>query len=444
MTAIGAGVDLAAIRASVVRRFNGRRRIACAVPLLLLAYVVYVAFAFDVPGLVSRARLDNAKILVADSYSHKYHVTRDYRSDTDSVSIEGQTRSTFAADAWPEWVGYEGDALVVQLPMEHAVRFDPDAIRFFIPDYGTVSIRRGDGVELVTPDGTVPDWINASTSRVTVTTNAGRLTVTRNRAEVFRYQIGWEQFFFTIDSPFYGMTAGELAGMAMSDERLAPDRSNLALMVSAFWNNAHWRHADVVWAIFETVLMAFLGTMGAAILALPLAFAAARNFALDHLTRFGVRRLFDFLRGVDGLVWTIVLSRAFGPGPLTGSLAILLTDTGSFGKLFSEALENVDHKQIEGVRSTGANVLQQSRFGVIPQVAPVVLSQVLYYLESNTRSATVIGAIVGGGIGLLLTQAIQTQQDWEKVTYYIALTLVMVSTMDILSGWLRAKLIGGR
>jgi phosphonate transport system permease protein len=213
-------------------------------------------------------------------------------------------------------------------------------------------------------------------------------------------------------------------------------------MASDFWNNAMWRHGDVAWAMFETVLMAFLGTMGAAIAAFPLAFLSARRFAPGFAVRFGVRRIFDFLRGVDGLIWTIVLSRAFGPGPLTGSLAMLITDTGTFGKLFSEALENVDEKQVEGVRSTGANTLQRSRFGVIPQIAPVILSQVLYYLESNTRSAAVIGAIVGGGIGLLLTQAIQTQKDWEEVSYYIILTLLMVMMMDVLSGWLRRKLIG--
>ena len=138
-----------------------------------------------------------------------------------------------------------------------------------------------------------------------------------------------------------------------------------------------------------------------------------------------------------------ILSRAFGPGPLTGSLAILITDTGSFGKMFSEALENVDDRQIDGVRSTGANSIQRARFGVIPQVTPVLLSQILYYLESNTRSATVIGAIVGGGIGLLLTQAISTQKDWEEVSYYIVLIVLMVIAMDTLSGWLRTKLIKG-
>ncbi|MGB2463047.1 MAG: PhnE/PtxC family ABC transporter permease, partial [Candidatus Puniceispirillaceae bacterium] len=129
--------------------------------------------------------------------------------------------------------------------------------------------------------------------------------------------------------------------------------------------------------------------------------------------------------------------------PMTGALAILITDTGTFGKMFSEALENVDNKQIEGLKSTGANPISQNRFGVIPQITPILLSQILYYLESNTRSATIIGAIVGGGIGLLLTQAIITQKDWEEVTYYIILIVVMVFIMDSLSGWLRRRLIKG-
>ena len=226
-------------------------------------------------------------------------------------------------------------------------------------------------------------------------------------------------------------------------DRIDPARSNIAGMASDFWHNGMWHHSDVAGAIFETVLMAFLGTVGAAIVALPLAFVAARNMNPLGPLRFALRRVFDFTRGVDGLIWTIILSRAFGPGPMTGALAILITDTGSFGKLFSEALENIDEKQVEGVRSTGANALQRARFGVIPQVTPVLLSQVLYYLESNTRSATVIGAIVGGGIGLLLTQAIITQKDWEEVAYYITLIILMVMTMDSLSGWLRRKLIKG-
>lgn len=445
MTTLDAGYDLAAAKRDAERRAFRKRMLAFGIPAAVLAYLVYVAIAFDVAGLAARARMDNARILLADMVSHKVHVTRDNRFDKTTVAIEGENKGTYADDQWPAWVVREGASTVVALEAGNVVRFDPDAVRFDIPDYGVLEIvQNRTGITMTMPAGATPEWINASSSRVTVTRPEGRLTVTKTRAEVFRYFGGWELFFFTLDSPFHGKDWAQLAALAVSGERVRAAESNLAAMASDVWNNAMWRHKDVAWAIFETVLMAFLGTMGAAIVAVPLAFAAAKNFAPAFPVRFGMRRVFDFLRGVDGLIWTIILSRAFGPGPLTGSLAILFTDTGTFGKLFSEALENVDRKQIDGLRSTGANVVQRNRFGVIPQLAPVIVSQVLYYLESNMRSATVIGAIVGGGIGLLLTQAIQTQKDWEEVTYYIVLTLMMVSATDMLSGWLRSKLIGDR
>jgi phosphonate transport system permease protein len=296
---------------------------------------------------------------------------------------------------------------------------------------------------LTTPDGQIPNWISASDTRVAITTDAGRLSMTRARTEVFRYSYGWELFWFTLDNPFYGKSFGELVALSVAGDRIDPAQSNFGNIVASVWNNQMWRHGDVLWAIFETILMAFLGTMSAALVALPLAFFAASNFSPFVAVRQVTRRLFDFVRGVDGLIWTIILSRAFGPGPLTGALAIAITDTGSFGKMFSEALENVDNKQIEGLASTGAKPALRYRFGVIPQIMPVLLSQVLYFLESNTRSATVIGAITGGGIGLLLTQAITTQKDWEEVSYYIILILLMVILMDTVSGWLRGRLIKG-
>ena len=244
--------------------------------------------------------------------------------------------------------------------------------------------------------------------------------------------------------PFYGKSIATLVSMAVSGDRVDPARSNIAHIGSDFWNNGMWRHKDVAWAMSETILMAFLGTFTAAVISLPLAFIAASNFTRLGSIRFAMRRVFDFVRGVDALIWTIVLARAFGPGPMTGALAILITDTGTFGKQFSETLENIDEKQVEGIRSTGANAAQRARFGVIPQITPVLLGQVLYAFESNTRSATIIGAIVGGGIGLLLTQAISTQKDWEEVAYYMVLIILMVISIDSLSGWLRRKLIKGQ
>jgi len=431
------------LRDSTIRLMTRKRRIALAVPALILVYLAYVAVAFDLGGLAQRARLDNAAILLADAVSHKVHVTRDNRRETLQVSVEGSNRAVFSESQIPDWVQAQGDGARIDLGAGHVVTYDGPRVVYDIPGYGPVTLDTSDGVSVQVPGGTLPDFINASPTRATITTDQGRVTATASRTETLRYFWGWEMFFFDLSSPFSGMTAGQVLGTVIGGAPLVEGVSNLSLALSEFWTNDIWQHGAVAWAIFETVLMAFLGTFGAAFVALPLAFLAAQNFTPSRWLRFPVRRVFDFVRGVDALIFTIILSRAFGPGPLTGALAILLTDTGSFGKLFSEALENVDDKPIEGIRSTGANAVQRYRFGVIPQVLPVLLSQMLYFLESNTRSATIIGAITGGGIGLLLTQAIQTTQDWEKVAYYILLVIVMVIAMDSLSGWLRRKLIRG-
>lgn len=429
----------------ILSSFRRKRRIALAVPALLLLYFAYIFTSFDILGIAQRARVENAAILMADFWSHKTHVTRDNRSGQITVAIEGETKGTYPSGVYPEWVKSGATITEVSLRKGYMVELDGSTeARFTIPGYGTLGLSVASGrVALDAPEGELPDWISASNSRVTVTTPEGRLTMTRARTEVYRYQAGWELFFFTLDSPFYGKSFLQLATLAVSGPRIEPDLPNALAMVRDIWTNKMWRHGDVMWAIFETILMAFLGTMTAAMVALPLAFLAAANFTPLRIIRQVARRIFDFVRGVDGLIWTIILSRAFGPGPMTGALAIAITDTGSFGKMFSEALENVDQKQIEGIASTGAAPLARYRFGVVPQLMPVLLSQVLYYLESNTRSATVIGAITGGGIGLLLTQAIITQKDWEEVSYYILLIVLMVMVMDSLSGWLRRRLITG-
>lgn len=423
--------------------FHRRKMQALAIPALILLYFTYTFFAFDVPSLFAKARLDNAAILASDFWSYKTHVTRDNRTGTVTAAVEGENKGEYPAGTLPAWVTQSGDTTTIDLGTGHIVTYSGAGAFFAVPGYGTIDIQpEGSRLKLTAPEP-LPDWINASGNRVSVTTDAGRFTYTRSKVETFRYFAGWELFFFTLDSPFAWKSWPELAALALWGDRIELSRSNIAGMASDFWHNGMWHHSDVAGAIFETILMAFLGTFGAAIVALPLAFVAARNMNPLGPLRFALRRIFDFTRGVDGLIWTIILSRAFGPGPMTGALAILITDTGAFGKSFSEALENIDEKQVEGIRSTGANAPQRARFGVIPQVTPVLLSQVLYYLESNTRSATVIGAIVGGGIGLLLTQAIQTQKDWEEVAYYITLIILMVMTMDSLSGWLRRKLIKG-
>ena len=195
-------------------------------------------------------------------------------------------------------------------------------------------------------------------------------------------------------------------------------------------------------ALGETLSIALLGTTLAAIVALPVSLFAARNI-VPEVVRFPVRRLLDSIRGVDTLIWALVWISVVGLGPFAGVLAIAVSDFGALGKLFSEAIEGADRRQVEGVRAAGGSRLHEIRFGLLPQVLPVIAGQVLYFIESNTRSATIIGIVGAGGIGLQLAEQIRVL-EWQKVSFLILMILVAVAAIDWISGKLRFAIIGRR
>ena len=204
---------------------------------------------------------------------------------------------------------------------------------------------------------------------------------------------------------------------------------------------AGWDHAELWRSMLETVAMAYLGTMLAAVFAVPLAFAGARNIVPQPVFRFLTRRLFDGMRGLDQLVWALVFVRAMGLGPIAGILAIAVAEIGTLSKLFSEAIESIDRRQIEGITSTGAPFIARLRYAVLPQVLPVMISQTLYQIESNSREATILGLVGAGGIGLRLAERIQINA-WDQVAYVIVLILLTVAIIDTVSRYLRIRLIG--
>jgi phosphonate transport system permease protein len=181
--------------------------------------------------------------------------------------------------------------------------------------------------------------------------------------------------------------------------------------------------------------------MMAALVAVPLGFLGARNIVPQRIFRFCTRRLFDGFRGLDQLIWALVFVRAVGLGPIAGILAIFVADTGVLAKLYAEAIENTDRKQVEGIHSTGAGGVAALRFGILPQVLPVMISQALYQIESNSREATILGLVGAGGIGLRLSERIQINA-WDQVAYLIVLILITVALIDGLSRALRLRLIG--
>ena len=202
----------------------------------------------------------------------------------------------------------------------------------------------------------------------------------------------------------------------------------------------HWD--AILWGLGESVAMAFLGSTIAVVVAFPLGFLGANNVVLNTLAHFSIRRVFDMGRGMDQLIWALAFVRAVGLGPLAGVLAIAAAEIAVLAKLFAEAIENADARQTETITAVGGRRILGIRFGLLPQVFPVMLAQYLYQIESNTRSASILGVVGAGGIGLQIAERIKVRY-WDEVLFIILLILVTVAVIDTLSSVVRRRLIGG-
>jgi len=195
---------------------------------------------------------------------------------------------------------------------------------------------------------------------------------------------------------------------------------------------------EVLSMMIETVQMAIIGTLMASLLALPFGFLAARNVG-KYFSGTG-RFFLNAIRAFPELILAIILFKGVGPGPMAGVITMGIHSIGMLGKLYSESVESIDRGPSEAMVSTGANRIQQIWFGVIPQVLPEFTSYAIYRFEINARSATILGIVGAGGIGAPLIFAIQ-QRVWGRVGIILVGIVVVVSVIDLMSGWLRKRLV---
>lgn len=413
-------------------------------PLLAIAGVVlYLAYAiwfFSLPKVLAEAKWDRLGNYLSQWVS--YDVSPEFRLDQPAITPKYTRFSPLGNDPHPDWVilNPDGGYTIEVVGAGKAVTFTKTTA--VISNGGqSVAVEIG-GTRPTITSSQPPAWVQDKGEEVVANLGFdGEVRIAVDRVKVRKRTLGWPNFLFDPNSPFFGRPAGEVATLILSGPGLKPGISNLALAWDNIWNNSQWQHGDVWTKLLQTVVMAFAGTLAGGIVAFPLAFLAARNIAPNRLANQGLKRFFDFLRAVDMLIWALFFTRAFGPGPLAGIGAIAFTETGTLGKLYSEGLENIDGKQAEGIKSTGANPVEVQRFGVVPQVLPVMISQTLYQWESNTRSATIIGAVGAGGIGLKLWEAMRTNSNWANVFYMVLLILIVVFIFDAISNALRSRLI---
>lgn len=244
---------------------------------------------------------------------------------------------------------------------------------------------------------------------------------------------------------FLGLFGWCLYAFDFSPARIWEGLGRLGRVFSFMFPPHVWKSWDafseILKGLGETLSMAFLGTLLGALFAFPLSFLGAKNINRLNFLRLSTRRGYDVIRAFETLILALIFIRAFGLGPLPGILAIAVSEIGTFAKLFSEAIENTSKKPVEGVVASGGSGLQSVRYGVMPQVMPVILSIVLYNFESNVRTGTILGIVGAGGIGFLLSDRISAYR-WDEAWSIIFLIILMVYVIDWLSGIVRKKIIG--
>jgi phosphonate transport system permease protein len=188
-----------------------------------------------------------------------------------------------------------------------------------------------------------------------------------------------------------------------------------------------------------TIQIAIWGTALAAMLGVPFAILSSSNVSPQWIVQ-PVRRLMDACRAMNEIVFALLFIVAVGLGPFAGVMALFVHNTGVFSKLYSEAVEAIDPRPVEGIRATGARRIPEVVFGVIPQVVPLWTSFILYRLETNVRSATTLGIVGAGGIGQSLYESIRAFRYAETAAQLIVVVAAVI-VMDLISARLRKALV---
>ncbi len=197
----------------------------------------------------------------------------------------------------------------------------------------------------------------------------------------------------------------------------------------------------VIGKVLESVYIAWIGTIMAAVISLPLAFLAAGNVAPWWIQQ-PVRMLFNAIRAVPELIVAVILLGVTGLGPWAGALAIGLHSVGTLGKLSSETIESVDGGPIEAVEASGGRWISSMRWAVLPQVLPVILSYWLFRFEINVRASAVLGLIGAGGVGSELVSQLSFR-NFPEVGAVLAITVAVVMSIDTVSSAVRRRIIRG-
>lgn len=235
------------------------------------------------------------------------------------------------------------------------------------------------------------------------------------------------------------LLAGSWKGADMRPLDLVRDGANMATFATSFFPPDFHDWRTYVQEMVATVQIALWGTFLAVICAVPFGLLSSSNIVPAWVYQ-PVRRVMDATRAINEMVFAMLFIVAVGLGPFAGVLALWIHTTGILAKLFSEAVEAIDPQPVEGIRATGANALEEILYGVLPQVLPLWISFALYRFESNVRSASVVGMVGAGGIGVVLWEIVRAFQ-YAQTCAVMLIIVVTVTVIDLASARIRKSLI---
>ena len=252
-----------------------------------------------------------------------------------------------------------------------------------------------------------------------------------------------DTFRLALSTVFVVLFGWSLISVDLKWSRLLEAPADMYRLFKVMFGDLPWDQLDgMIGLMWDSIAMAWVGTLLAAIFAVPLSFLAAENL-VGRPIAWVTRQVFNILRAVPEVILALLFIPIFGLSPMAGVLAIGVGSIGSLGKLFYEIIENIQREPIEAADAVGASAVQRLRWGVIPQVAPELTSFLLYRFEINIRASSVLGIVGAGGIGGALADAIRFK-EYGPAGLLLIVVIVGTIAVDTVSGAIRKRIVAGR
>ena len=260
----------------------------------------------------------------------------------------------------------------------------------------------------------------------------------KNFEKYLRPQWSWKTFIFIV--LFSSALVFVVKDLEVNFFKLVSDSSKyfgdiLSRMLPPDFSNL----SELIYAMFETIEIAFLGTFIAIVLSIPLGLFSARNLAPNYFVYLVCKTIVIFFRAIPEFIIAMILVIAIGFGAMPGVLALGLHTMGFLAKFYAEDIEHINKGPIDALKSSGATKSQIISFGVIPQILPSFVANNLYILDRNVRMATMLGIVGAGGIGYELQSSFR-MFEYERVSAIIILIFVTIFLIDHFSAFIRSKI----